>query len=276
VLNFTVLSAKKDGSYTEAVTDISAEHITIRSEQTLAEMLRGIQDEAAGRKLKGMPADHAHGKHGKHAHGKHAAPKGDVHHVPSYVAASSSSSSAAAAAASSSNGHGGGSGGGGGSALAPDDGSRTRVYELALDRGISFDAACEILQTIVPEQESAFTSFYIGTHPITNTTMPLLAVKRPNSNYQFQICRPNSRRATVEMSKDTRYTLSYMVRPHPVHLLRAHSPTEQGREGQRAFRFFSLAFGLGPSCNMATALVHAAADHCLISPLQMRQSSTTG
>jgi len=203
VLNFTVLSAKKEDTWTEAVTDISAEHITIRSEQTLAEMLRGIQDKAAGRKLKGMPADHAHGKHGKHAHGKHAAPKGDVHHVPSYVAASSSSSSAAAAAASSSNGHGGGGdGGGGGSALTPDDGSRTRVYELALDRGISFDAACEILQTIVPEQESAFTSFYIGTHPITNTTMPLLAIKRPNSNYQFQICRPNSGRATVEMSKD--------------------------------------------------------------------------
>ena len=170
VLNFTVLSAKKEGTYSEAVTDISAEHITVRSEQTLAEMLRELKLEAAGHKGNGAKA------------GAHRGPA----HAPT-----ASSSSAAAAAAASSSSHANGNGAAAGSSLAADDGSRTRVYELALDRGISYEAACEMLQNVAPEQESAFTSFYLGTHPVTNAVLPLLAIKRPNSMFQFQVrCRP--------------------------------------------------------------------------------------
>lgn len=170
VLNFTVLSAKKEGTYSEAVTDISAEHITVRSEQTLAEMLRELKLEAAGHK-------------GAGANGT----KSGAHRGPAHAPAASSSSAAAAAVASSSSSHANGTGAAAGSSLAADDGSRTRVYELALDRGISYEAACEVLQNVAPEQESAFTSFYLGTHPVTNAVLPLLAIKRPNSMFQFQV-----------------------------------------------------------------------------------------
>lgn len=164
------------------MTDISAEHITVRSDQTLAEMLRDLKLEAAGQK-------------GGGANGT----KGGAHRSPAHAPASASpSSSAAAAAASSSSSHANGHGATG-SSLAADDGSRTRVYELALDRGISFEAACEMLQNVAPEQESAFTSFYLGTHPVTGTVMPLLAIKRPNSMFQFQVRSTNAARCSADM-----------------------------------------------------------------------------
>ena len=157
VLNFSVLQAKKEGTYSEAVSDLSAEHITVRSRHTLPELLR---ETSAQVKAKGID--------------KKKKLKNDSVEYKMAESDESEMSDAAPAAAAA-------------DPSAGEDGDKTFIWELSLDRGISYAAACELLNNCAEDQQSDYTSFYYGTHPITNTPMPLLAVKRGNSQFQFHV-----------------------------------------------------------------------------------------
>jgi len=170
-LNYLVLEDKKNGVYEDAVSDISSEHVVIRSRESLMEALRRERAKFAGQNDKGKPAGGA------------AAGASAAKHEPK---------SAHPAAAAGGNGDGG---------LDLSGSERTQLNVLELDRGISFEAACAILRDASPEQESPLTAFHFGHHPITGAPMPLLAILRANSKTHYQVYRPNTGRASAEMSR---------------------------------------------------------------------------
>ena len=143
----------------QAVADVSAEHVQIRDRHTLTELIAAATEDSnvslANRKKKMSLYE-----------------KQLSEAVQQEQAEAVAESAAAAAAA----------------AGVDDAGARTFVWEISLDRGISFEMACDRLRDITPDQQSAYTGFWVSEHPITRAAMPLLAILRPTSAY-FQIYR---------------------------------------------------------------------------------------
>lgn len=194
VLNYLVLVAKKEGTYSEAVSDITAEHITVKSERTLTDLVRAKQTEAKG--------DHVD-QH--EATDEHSEAEADATNDP----------------------------------LAQ-GGGKTKCWQLNLDRGISYQSACDLLSSIPDDDRSPQSSFYLGVHPVTGQVMPLLAILKTQSTYMFSCFRPNSGRGTQDLTRTTLLNTYRRVTPAEIQT----AWTEHTAEPRELFRAWRLVISL--------------------------------